>query len=158
MSPPQELSWVICGVHGGVFTSSLPPPLPFPSHHTCRDSQLLPNSRNLCRNPPALQGFAFTSKAKPTPGLLLLYSCLSPGKSHREMCLQTELQVSDSSPQHKSWQRSDCCREGRSEASQTLMPCDLQLSVVGTCSLVFAAQSFRGWKPAERLLLISVGF
>lgn len=61
-------------------------------------------------------------------------------------------------PSTKSWQRCDCCREGRSEPSQTLMPCDLQLSVAETCSLVFAAQSFRGWKPVERLLLISVGF
>lgn len=103
-------------------------------------------------------GICIHQQTKPTPGLLLLYSCLSPRKSRREICLQTELQVADSSPQHKSWQKSDCCREGRSEASQTLMPCDLQLSVVGTRSLVFAAQSFRGWKPAERLLLISVGF
>lgn len=90
--------------------------------------------------------------------LLLLYSCLSPGKSLRETCLQTELQVAATSPQHKSWQSSNCCREGPSEASQTLMPCDLQLSVVGTCSLVCATQSFRGWKAVERLLLISVGF
>lgn len=37
------------------------------------------------------------------------------------------------------------------------MPCDLQLSVVGTCSL-FSALFFRGKKPVKRLLLISVGF
>lgn len=127
-------------------------PLPFASHHTCRDSQLLPTSGNHCRNPPALQEFAFTSKQRPPLRCCFhIPACLL--ESHAEKtCLQTQLQVADTSPQHKSWQRSNCCREGCSEASQTLMPCDLQFSVVGTCSLVFAAQSFRGWKTCRKAL------
>lgn len=75
------------------------PPFPTPPHLqglTAPSKLQEPLQRSSCS-----AGICIHQQAKPTPELLLLYSCSSPGKSHREMCLQTELQVAGTSPQNK---------------------------------------------------------
>lgn len=120
----------------------------------CTELPAPPNPRGAPRASSCSEGFCTPQEAMPIStalGCCFLYSHISI-MSHTEMCLQTEDQVTYISLYYKSWQRSNCWREACSEGFQTLMPTDLQVSVVETCSLLFCNTALLGKETTRKAL------